>query len=153
MKSKPSPDLNIAGKTGTTDDYRDSWFAGFSGNRLTVVLAGTRRQQTHRPERLQRRAPRVWMDLMAGLNLEPLDPPLPAGRGNPGGPAQRVCQVSQGCRGGQPVPFLAVLPRGSTSCGGRSAARRSKPRETAPDASEDAGSAGGMSDFFRRLME
>lgn len=35
-----SPDLGIAGKTGTTNDLRDTWFAGFSGNRLTVVWVG-----------------------------------------------------------------------------------------------------------------
>jgi len=153
MKSKLSPDLNIAGKTGTTDDYRDSWFAGFSGNRLTVVWLG---RDDNKPTGLSGSsgALRVWMNLMADLNLEPLDPPLPAGveeiRVNP----RSGLQVSQGCRGGQPVPFLAGSgPRGSTSCGGQSAARRSRPRETTPAASEDAGSAGGMSDFFRRLME
>lgn len=33
-------DYGLAGKTGTTDNYRDSWFAGFSGNYLTVVWVG-----------------------------------------------------------------------------------------------------------------
>lgn len=32
--------LGIAGKTGTTDDLRDSWFAGFTGDRLAVVWLG-----------------------------------------------------------------------------------------------------------------
>ena len=35
-----SPSLDIAGKTGTTDDFRDSWFAGFTGDRLAVVWVG-----------------------------------------------------------------------------------------------------------------
>lgn len=34
------PSLNLAGKTGTSDAFRDSWFAGFSGSRLTVVWLG-----------------------------------------------------------------------------------------------------------------
>lgn len=34
------PDLLVAGKTGTSDDQRDSWFSGFSGNLLTVVWVG-----------------------------------------------------------------------------------------------------------------
>ena len=32
--------MDIAGKTGTTDDLRDSWFAGFTGDRLAVVWVG-----------------------------------------------------------------------------------------------------------------
>lgn len=35
-----APELHVAGKTGTTDDLRDSWFAGFSGTHLGVVWLG-----------------------------------------------------------------------------------------------------------------
>ncbi len=34
------PGVVMAGKTGTSSDLRDSWFAGFSGNYLTVVWVG-----------------------------------------------------------------------------------------------------------------
>ncbi len=32
--------LEVAGKTGTTNDMRDSWFAGYSGSQLAVVWLG-----------------------------------------------------------------------------------------------------------------
>jgi penicillin-binding protein 1B len=32
--------IAVAGKTGTTDDLRDSWFAGFTGSHLAVVWLG-----------------------------------------------------------------------------------------------------------------
>jgi penicillin-binding protein 1B len=38
-KNLPS-ELVVAGKTGTSNDYRDSWFAGFSGAHVVVVWVG-----------------------------------------------------------------------------------------------------------------
>ena len=34
------PGYDIAGKTGTTSDYKDAWFCGFTGGLTTVVWMG-----------------------------------------------------------------------------------------------------------------
>ncbi len=151
MKSKLSPDLNIAGKTGTTDDYRDSWFAGFSGDRLAVVWVG---RDDNKPTGLSGAsgALRVWMDLMAGMKLEPIDAPPPAGVEEVWVDPRSGLRLGQGCRRGQQVPFLAGSePHGSASCS--PPVRRVAKPAGGGDKSDDGGGDGGMSDFFQRLME
>lgn len=39
-KKLKSSNIKLAGKTGTTDDLRDSWFAGFSEDKIGVVWVG-----------------------------------------------------------------------------------------------------------------
>ncbi|OOY35271.1 penicillin-binding protein 1B [Solemya velum gill symbiont] len=64
--------LNLAGKTGTTDNLRDSWFAGFSSDYVTVVWVG---RDDNTPAGLTGAsgALRVWGDIMKPLNPRPLE--------------------------------------------------------------------------------
>jgi penicillin-binding protein 1B len=66
-----SPELDIAGKTGTTDDYRDSWFAGFTGDRLGVVWIGRDDNESTGLTGASG-AMGVWQDVMVALDPEPL---------------------------------------------------------------------------------
>lgn len=72
LTQKIPANIHIAGKTGTTDDYRDSWFAGFSGNYLNVVWVGN---DANKKTGLSgsNGAMRVWMDIMKDLPLKPLE--------------------------------------------------------------------------------
>src|SRR5262249_3576600 len=64
--------------TGTTDEQRDAWFAGFTGDRLAVVWIG---YDDNRAARLTGAASAlpVWGELMASLGPEPLALPKPEG--------------------------------------------------------------------------
>jgi penicillin-binding protein 1B len=69
-------EINAAGKTGTTDDARDAWFAGFTGDRVAVVWIGYDDNRATRFTGGGGAMP-VWGQLMSQLNPEPLEPPLP----------------------------------------------------------------------------
>ena len=67
----------IAGKTGTTNDLRDSWFAGFSGDRLGVVWVG---RDDNKPAGVTgaTAALPVWGEIMRALHAQPLELTEPA---------------------------------------------------------------------------
>ena len=70
--------LNLAGKTGTTNDYRDAWFAGYSGNYVSVVWVG---RDDNKPIGLSggTGALPVWVDYMRRLKLTPVAMAEPEG--------------------------------------------------------------------------
>lgn len=71
-------DLQLAGKTGTTNDLRDSWFAGFSGNRLAVVWLG-RDDNKSAGFSGSTGAMRIWERLYRQLGSESLELTPPEG--------------------------------------------------------------------------
>ncbi len=67
---------DMAGKTGTTNALRDSWFAGFTGNRLAVVWVGRDDDKPMGLAGAQGALP-VWIRLMKELHPAPVPWPQP----------------------------------------------------------------------------
>jgi len=69
--------LVVAGKSGTSSDLRDSWFAGFSGGHLIVAWVG---YDDDRPTGLtgSTGALPIWADLMGELRTTSWHPAMPA---------------------------------------------------------------------------
>jgi len=64
-------DFVAAGKTGTTDDLRDSWFAGFTGQHLMVSWLGV---DENKPTGLTGAsgALKIWIDIMKNIPTQPI---------------------------------------------------------------------------------
>ncbi len=96
----------IAGKTGTTNNLRDSWFAGFTGDRLAVVWVG---RDDNKPAGITGAgaALPIWGGIMRGLHAQPLELTEPPGiqwaRIDRQGPAS----LSRLNRDSEFLPFLA----------------------------------------------
>ncbi len=66
-----SKDMNLVGKTGTTNQLRDSWFAGFSGDYLSVVWVG---RDDNKSTGLTGGggALQIWSELMRQISKQPV---------------------------------------------------------------------------------
>jgi penicillin-binding protein 1B len=70
------PDLVVAGKSGTSSELRDSWFAGFSGSHLVVVWVGYDNNEPTGFTGAAGALP-VWSRIMAGLDTNSWNAPMP----------------------------------------------------------------------------
>ena len=108
--------LKPAGKTGTSNDARDSWFAGYTGSHLAVVWVGN---DDNEPTGLMGAtgAMRVWSALFRALPTEPLSV------GEEGLEwawidAEEFATTESDCPGAQRYAFVqGFLPREHSSCG------------------------------------
>jgi penicillin-binding protein 1B len=71
-------DYAVAGKTGSTNDLRDSWFAGFAGDYLAVVWLG-RDDNGSTGLTGSSGALKVWGEFMASASHQPLGLEAPEG--------------------------------------------------------------------------
>ncbi|HXK57398.1 MAG TPA: penicillin-binding transpeptidase domain-containing protein, partial [Gammaproteobacteria bacterium] len=113
-------DLHLAGKTGTTDELRDSWFAGFDNDRVAVVWVG---RDDNSPAGLtgSQGAMQVWGDLMRRLKPDPLNLPEPASVDSVWVDADSGLLADEHCANAALIPYLkGSAPVTASSCVSRS---------------------------------
>jgi len=119
-----SPALAVAGKTGTTDAFRDSWFAGFTGDLTGVVWIG---RDDNAPVGLSGAAGAlaVFGDMMSRISPQPLAPTPPEGVITVWVDPATGGLSDADCEGAVQLPFVAgTAPRDPAPCGPQ---RRSEP--------------------------
>jgi len=108
--------LGIAGKTGTTDDLRDSWFAGFTGDRLAVVWLGN---DDNTPLGLSGSsgALKVWQSLMLRIHPQSFVGNVPENINYQWVDDETGLLSGRLCKGARQVPFIkGSEPREKSDC-------------------------------------
>jgi penicillin-binding protein 1B len=104
LKNWVPPETAVAGKTGTTDEQRDAWFAGFTGDRLAIVWIGYDDNRAARVTGAAAALP-VWGEIMGSLTPEPLALPKPDGIENVRIDPASGLRADAGCDGSLELPF------------------------------------------------
>jgi penicillin-binding protein 1B len=142
-------EMNVAGKTGTTDDLRDSWFAGYTGNRVAVVWVG---RDDNNPTGLTGAsgAMTVWGEMMKNIQPEPLEPVMPENIEMVNVDPASGLRYDEGCKAGISLPFIkGSAPAQTSSCGASSADATSAKAEAKPGATQDSK----KKNWFQRLFD
>ena len=109
-------ELEVAGKTGTTDELRDSWFAGFSGDWLAVAWVG---RDDNKPAGLTGAsgALTLWDRVMKALKAQPLGLLPPENVVYVWVDAKTGYLSAEDCEGAIAMPFIrGSEPRLRSSC-------------------------------------
>ncbi len=96
----------VAGKTGTTNQQRDSWFAGFGADLVGVVWVGRDDQQSTKLSGATGALP-IFGQLMRRLNLQPLDLTPPQNIAYHWLDAKTGYLSAEQCKGAKTYPFIA----------------------------------------------
>ncbi|MFW6021542.1 MAG: penicillin-binding protein 1B [Guyparkeria sp.] len=114
-----SPSVGVAGKTGTTNDGRDAWFAGFTGNRVGVIWVGRDDDGSANLTGSSSALP-LWGEAFARLDNQPRDMAPPRGVRFAKVDSERRFVVPERCSG-ESLPFIAShLPERAENCEGDS---------------------------------
>jgi penicillin-binding protein 1B len=110
-------DMNLAGKTGTTNHLHDSWFAGFSGDLLSVVWVGRDDNQstglTGGTGALV-----IWTDLMKQVSHQPVKLVPPDNVQMKWVDPRSGLLTGEGCASAQLLPYVdGSEPTQFTECG------------------------------------
>lgn len=109
-------DLGVAGKTGTTDDMRDSWFAGFTGDKVAVVWVG---RDDNKPAGFSGAtgALTVWGTMMRDVATRPLQLTRPGNVEDAWIDSFSGQRTDTDCEAGVQLPFITgSTPGAYVSC-------------------------------------
>jgi len=109
-------EILIAGKTGTTNERRDSWFVGYTRDRLAVSWVG---RDDNRPAGVTggNAAMRVWASLFRSLPVSAVDLRMPDGANYVWVDLQQTALTDPSCTDAVQVPFIiGTEPKDTTKC-------------------------------------
>ena len=112
----------LAGKTGTTDGLRDSWFAGYGADRVAVVWVG---RDDNQPVNLSGSsgALEVWARLMGAIGAASVSDVAPRGVEWHWVSRDEGRRIEQACTDAMRLPFVAGRLPPEGHCGSKTAAR------------------------------
>jgi penicillin-binding protein 1B len=109
--------VTLAGKTGTTNDRRDSWFVGYTRNRVAVAWVG---EDDFSPAGVtgSNAAMRIWGGLFRELPVESVDLRVPDGAFYLWVDSASGRLSAENCDGAVQIPYIeGSQPRDMTACG------------------------------------
>lgn len=110
-----APEVRVAGKTGTTDDLRDNWFAGYTGDMVAVVWVG-RDDAKSTGLTGATGAMTIWGEMMKNLQPEPLLPEVPEDIEFAFIDPASGQRYKEECKGAVSVPFIKSSLPPETAC-------------------------------------